>query len=90
MQMNVAEIFYQTGELQCRFACYLSGDGSQSIRHGRFASYHRNGELASEGSYVNGFEDGVWRNYHDNGELAAEGCYDEGEKIDTWRYWERG
>lgn len=86
--MNVAETYYQTGEIQYRFARYLADDGITWVYHGRFVAFHRNGQLASEGNYIDGLEEGVWRSYHDDGQLAAEGCYRQGEQTGTWRYWE--
>jgi len=86
-ELNIAEIPYETGEIQFRYTRYLHEDGSRWIRHGLFRAYHRNGALASEGTYVNGNEDGLWRDYHENGELAAEGHYKNGQQLGAWKYW---
>lgn len=88
MHLNIAEIFYESGKLQYRYARYLANDGSKWIRHGRFTAFHKNGELASEGNYVDGLEDGVWRDFHENGRLAAEGCYEKGRETGEWQYWD--
>lgn len=87
MDLNIAEIFRESGELQYRYSRYLSNDGSKWVRHGLFTAFHRNGELASEGTYVDGLEDGNWRDFHENGLIAAEGSYVKGVEIGTWRYW---
>lgn len=87
MDLNIAEIFHESGELQYRYSRYLSNDGSKWVRHGLFTAFHRNGEPASEGTYVDGLEDGNWRDFHENGLIAAEGSYVKGVETGTWRYW---
>jgi len=47
---------------------------------------HPNGNLASEGTYVEGMEDGQWRDYHENGQIAAEGRYQNGAEVGEWVY----
>lgn len=87
MDLNIAEIFYESGQLQYRYSRYLASDGSKWVRHGLFTAFHRNGEQASEGTYVDGVEDGNWRDFHENGLVAAEGSYAKGIETGTWRYW---
>ena len=43
-------------------------------------SFHDNGQLRSEGKYVNGKEEGEWKFFHDNGQLSSEGKYVNGER----------
>lgn len=85
--LNIAEIPYETGEIQFRYARYLADDGSRWIRHGLYSRYHRNGNVASEGLYEHGLEQGVWKDYHENGQLAAEGEYRDGKQVGQWSYW---
>lgn len=87
-ELNIAEIPFDTGEIQFRYSRYLSDDGAKWIRHGLFQAFHRNGVLATEGHYVHGREHGTWRDFHENGRLAAEGRYEEGVEADAWRYWD--
>ena len=87
MDLEIAEIFYASGELQYRYARYLANDGSKWIRDGLFTAFHGSGERASEGTYVDGLEEGVWRDFHENGVVAAEGSYAKGNETGTWRYW---
>ena len=86
-RLDIAEIPYEDGSVQFRYSRYLSEDESRWVRHGRFTAYHRNQQLASEGQYVDGFEEGRWSSYHENGRLAAEGEYSRGEAVGQWRYW---
>lgn len=86
-ELHIAEIPFEDGGVRFRYSRRLSSDGSRWIRHGPFVAYHPNGSVASEGTYDNGMETGVWRDYHENGKLAAEGSYAEGKGVGTWRYW---
>lgn len=85
--LYIAEILYETGELHFRYSRKMSPDGTKWIREGYFAEYYKNGNLASEGNYVDGLEEGIWKDYHENGILAAEGSYSKGQEIGTWRYY---
>ncbi len=87
--LSIAEIFYETGEIKFRYSRMLSEDGEKWIRHGSWTAYHQNGNIASEGNYLNGAEDGLWRDYHDNGVLAAEGHYENGKETGIWKYWNK-
>ena len=86
--LYIAEIFYETGELQFRYCRKPSPDGTHWIRDGRFTAYYPNGQLASEGLYDDDQEDGYWRDYHENGQLAAEGFYDHGQETGLWRVYD--
>jgi antitoxin component YwqK of YwqJK toxin-antitoxin module len=83
----IAEIPYEDGQVRLRYSRYMSEDGKRWIRHGRFTAFHQDGQLASEGLYEHGLEEGSWRDYHENGVLAAEGTYKHGKKEGVWRYW---
>lgn len=87
MELNIAEIFYESGELRARYSRYLASDGSKWVRHGLFTTFHQNGQLASEGNYIDGVEEGVWRDFHENGHIAAEGRYEKGQEAGQWLYW---
>lgn len=87
-ELHIAEIPYETGEIQFRYSRYMAGDGSRWVRHGLFRAYHKNGALASEGVYADGVEQGIWRDYHENGTIAAEGQYENGQEAGLWRYWD--
>ncbi|PTB22165.1 hypothetical protein C9I57_04445 [Trinickia symbiotica] len=86
-ELHIAEIPYESGGVKFRYARKLSSDGQRWIRHGRYEHYAVDGTLLSEGQYVDGKEEGVWRDYQPNGNLAAEGQYSQGEQVGHWRYW---
>lgn len=75
------------GAIRFRYTRYMAADGARWIRHGLFVAYHENGAVSSEGSYVHGSENGVWRDFHPNGQLAAEGSYLDGRETGMWRFW---
>lgn len=85
--LHIAEILSDDGSLRYRYARKLSSDGSTWVRDGLFQAFHPNGTLASEGSYVEGFEEGEWRDFHDNGQVAAEGAYRRGDEVGSWQFW---
>ena len=87
MDLNIAEIPFDSGIIKFRYSRYLASDKSKWIRHGLFRAFHLNGNLASEGEYEHGFENGIWKDFHENGLLASEGKYKNGKKFGVWRYW---
>ncbi len=87
MDLNIAEIPFESGEIQYRYSRYLAEDGKKWVRHGLFVAYYRNGRLASEGNYVDGVEHGLWRDFHENGQLAAQGIYENGKEVGEWHFW---
>jgi antitoxin component YwqK of YwqJK toxin-antitoxin module len=86
--LYIAEIPFESGEVQFRYSRYLSDDGSRWIRHGLFCAYGKDGTLRSEGNYDHGVESGTWSDYHDNGQVAARGEYVQGKQHGHWRFWD--
>ena len=87
IELNIAEIPFENGGVRFRYTRYMSSDGVRWIRHGLFRAYYPDGELASEGHYVDGLENGLWRDFHKNGQLAAAGHYQNGEEVGVWEFW---
>lgn len=86
-ELNIAEISYESGGIKFRYTRFLSVDSTRWIRHGLFMAYHENGNLAYEGHYLNGQEDGLWRDFHPNGQIASEGRYSRGQEVGIWSHW---
>lgn len=86
--LNIAEIPYETGEIHFRYSRKMSVDGTKWIREGHFIEYYQNGNVASEGNYIDGLEDGYWKDYYENGKIAAEGYYSKGEETGKWCYYD--
>ena len=87
-ELHIAEIPYESGALQCRYARYLSEDGTRWVRHGLYQAYYPSGVLKSEGTYEHGLESGEWRDFHENGQLAALGRYEDGVEVGDWKFWD--
>jgi hypothetical protein len=85
--LNIAEIFHESGEIRFRYSRRMSADGLHWIREGLFREYHQSGRIIAEGHYANDHEHGLWREYYPNGQLAAEGLYESGQEVGAWRYW---
>jgi antitoxin component YwqK of YwqJK toxin-antitoxin module len=85
--LNIAEIPFESGAIKFRYARVMSPDKTRWIRHGLFVAYHETGVVASEGQYVDGKEDGLWRDFYPDGQPAAEGHYHEGHEVGVWRHW---
>ena len=85
--LNIAEIHYDSGAIKFRYSRVLSLDGTRWVLHGFFLAYHVNGNVASEGHFTDGKEDGLWRDFHSNGVLASEGRYCLGRQVGVWRFW---
>lgn len=83
-ELEIAEIFHDSGALRYRYARYLAPEGRRWIRHGLFFAYHENGAIASEATY----EHGPRKDLHLNGQLAALGHYDRGIALEPWQYWD--
>jgi antitoxin component YwqK of YwqJK toxin-antitoxin module len=87
MQLEIAEIPYESGAIKYLYSRYLSEDGARWIRHGLFTAFHENGTKASELHYEHGTEHGESIDFHPNGQMAAQGQYNEGKEHGLWRYW---
>lgn len=85
--LHIAEIPYPEGGIHYRYSRRPGPGGMGWVRHGLFQSLYPTGQLAQEGTYLDGRESGRWRSYHENGQLASEGEYREGREVGTWRFW---
>ncbi|HEX7814310.1 hypothetical protein [Dyella sp.] len=85
--LEIAEIPYENGAIQCRYSRYLSEDGKHWVRHGFFVAYSEEGVVLSEGYYEHGLEQGEWKDFHANGQIAAHGFYDKGKEVGEWKFW---
>ena len=89
-ELHIAEIPFEDGSIKFRYSRYLADDGTRWVRHGLFRAFHPSGQLASEGNYEHGIENGPWQDFHDDGSLAAKGEYQHGVEIGDWSYFDRG
>ncbi len=69
------------GELSCRFSFYKDDSSPNGIkRHGKYESWHKNGQLAQETHYVDGVEHGSYKYYTTTGELDLQATNIDGQK----------
>lgn len=52
--------------------------------------FHDNGVVSSEGYFVNGQPEGVWKNYDRNGQLVSEGPRENLQLHGQWRFYQNG
>lgn len=74
---------------------YLTGEGildTAGRQQGPWKEYHQNGELKSEGEYLDGRRIGDWTFFHSNKKLEQKGKYDKkGRAQGPWKwYYESG
>ncbi len=73
----------------------LTGEGildTAGRQQGPWKEYHPNGQIKSQGEYVNGKRIGEWVFYHPNGKIEQKGKYDKkGKAQGAWKwYYETG
>ena len=57
----------------------------------RQQEFYDNGNLATEGMYINGRASGLWKFYHENKELKAKAYYSKGYAVDSvYSYYQNG
>ncbi len=86
VELQLAEVFYATGEIRFRYSRYKTPTG-EWVRHGLFLAYHPNGIVACMGQYNDGFETGQWTDFYPTGQRSAEGFYVLGQEDGAWKFW---
>ncbi len=66
----------------------LEGRYLNNKRDGIWKSWHDDGSLWSEGSFVAGQREGVGTVYFPNGQKQIEGHYKHGKRVGKWKYWD--
>jgi uncharacterized protein len=56
-------------------------------RNGAYISYHKNGQVESEGEYADDLPIGKFNWWFENGQKAIEGEFDNGHQIGRWTWW---
>lgn len=77
-----SKIYYKDGWISKRENFHWSKEtlsSSLSFSKGKidgpYKSWHPNGQLESEGLYLNGFQDSLWTYYYDNGNIDSRGYF---------------
>jgi antitoxin component YwqK of YwqJK toxin-antitoxin module len=75
-------LYYENGQKKLEGA-YKNGE-----RIGKWSYWYANGNLWSQGEYLNGHENGLKTVYHENGQKYYEGNLKDGTRIGKWNFWE--
>uniref|UniRef100_UPI004049A2E9 toxin-antitoxin system YwqK family antitoxin n=1 Tax=Fulvivirga sp. TaxID=1931237 RepID=UPI004049A2E9 len=59
---------------------YETLTGDESSLNGKYIKYHLNGNVATEGSFKNGYKSGLFKEYYESGKLQREINFDNGNK----------
>jgi hypothetical protein len=57
------------------------------VPNGRSLTFHTDGSILTEGSWLDGRENGTWTSYWASGRKQSEGEYRRGLQHGIWRYW---
>ena len=80
--------FYPPNKQITHFETYA--DRGMNIRDGKHKKWWDNGNIASEGQYVNDKEEGEWKTYNMfEGYLSSSGKYLNGEKTGRWKNFDK-
>ena len=60
---------------------------SNKVLDGPYKSYFENGNIKSEGQFVNNKSTGIWKYYYQNGRLRMQGQVGNGKNVGQWDYY---
>ncbi len=67
--------------------CERPGNGEEPVKHGPFQSWHPNGQIASQSSYVDGLQHGPMTLWFECGQKSQEGEFKQGLAHGRWKAW---
>lgn len=82
-RLRVSE-FYDNGILGKQYNFRIVGN--DTIVSGPFKEFYDTGNLKSEGNYLNGMKDGMYKSYYPNGFLDLTGYFLQDDKVGPWFY----
>jgi antitoxin component YwqK of YwqJK toxin-antitoxin module len=65
----------------------VKGKDGKDVRHGAYASWHKNGQKLMEGHYEEGQPIGAFTWWHPNGQQSVAGTYEHGRPVGDWTWW---
>ncbi|MBX9789198.1 MAG: hypothetical protein K2Y37_09815 [Pirellulales bacterium] len=65
----------------------VKGKDGKDVRHGAYASWHKNGQKLMEGRYEEGQPVGAFTWWHPNGQQSVAGTYEHGRPVGEWTWW---
>ena len=84
---NVSEFRYHKGKLHGPMRCFYKGvltklgSYSQDKRHGPWEHFFHSGSIMTQGQYVDGLEEGLWKNFAPEGHVRDTCTFDKGEVV---------
>ena len=75
-------------QLNVKNKAFYVGD-EETPYTGNFTGIHKNGQLRTEGSFVNGRRNGLLRNWYEDGQLKSEGTFVNGKQNGLFRKWDK-
>ncbi len=65
---------------------YVTSKDNNTL-NGPYKSFFKNGNLKSEGQFVNNQSTGIWKYYFENGQLRMQGEIENGKGVGEWQYY---
>jgi len=81
----VRQTYHDTDKKKLKEVYYVK-DTIRNILHGKYSSYHINGNIESSGQFVNNETAGVWEFYFETGSLKMRGILFKGANYGFWEY----
>lgn len=70
------------------FTCALKAQSNFSItQDGKHIVYYDNGNVKSQGNYLNNRREGEWLFFYDNGKIALKKNFSKGIQVGEWAYY---
>lgn len=66
----------------------IAGPLKHGLRHGKWQAWFEDGTLWSEGTYVDGKENGMKKIYYPNGNLYYKGIVTDGQRTGVWEFFD--
>ena len=85
--LETIETLHPEGTRRERFEAYRAANG-EPVRHGKYESWHPNGERFERGSFTDGVREGRWTQTHATGRKAAVGSYRAGHRNGKWEFFD--
>lgn len=74
--------FYRNGKT------YMSGELHNGFRNGVWSAWDENGNLLTNGTYVDGVDQGLKTVYYLNGNKRYEGQMKSNKRVGVWKFWD--
>jgi len=60
---------------------------NQGKKEGEWKTWYENGQLESQGHYIQDQKEGEWKDWQENGQLWSQGQYIHGKMEGEWKHW---